>query len=71
MDFGSCPDPIALGPEIVLAFYYFMYVTAVVKILMLNSPHSWTRRFGLLTTTLLMPFVSVILLHLGTDFALT
>eukprot|EP00978_Attheya_sp_CCMP212_P013557 scaffold34019_cov60-Attheya_sp.AAC.3 len=62
-------DPVALGPGIVLTFYYCMYATAVVKILLLKKPHGWSR-FGLLTS-LLMRLVPTILLHFGMEFDLT
>jgi len=59
-------DPVALGSEAVMIFYYGMYAAAVVMTLSLNKPHGWSR-FGL-TTSLLMRFLPAIFLHFGLDF---
>jgi len=56
-------DPHALGTEAVMMGYYAMYVTAIVKTLMLRKPHGWTR-FGV-TICLFMRFIPAVLLHHG------
>uniref|UniRef100_A0A7S2R0F4 ethanolamine-phosphate cytidylyltransferase n=1 Tax=Eucampia antarctica TaxID=49252 RepID=A0A7S2R0F4_9STRA len=56
-------DPVALGSEAMMMLYYAMYVTAVVKTMLLKKPHGWSR-FGL-SASLLMRFLPAIFLHFG------
>lgn len=62
-------DPSAMGSEVVMCFYYAMYVLAVTKTLLLQSPHGWSR-FGL-STSLLMRIVPAVLIHFGVDSKIT
>lgn len=56
-------DSEAMGFEMLRLGYYCMFYTAVIKVLLLQKPHGWTR-FGL-STSLLMRFLPAIFLHLG------
>lgn len=56
-------DPAALGAELMMTIYYGMYITAVIKTLMLRKPHGWSR-FGL-SASLLMRFLPAIFLRLS------
>lgn len=56
-------DPVALGFEAMMVLYYAMYVTAVIKSLLLKKPHGWSR-FGL-SVSLLMRCLPAIFLHFG------
>ena len=56
-------DPVALGSEAVMMFYYTMYFIALVKTLLLQKPHGWSR-FGL-SASLLMRFLPALFLHMG------
>mmetsp|Transcript_52207 Transcript_52207/g.62862 ORF Transcript_52207/g.62862 Transcript_52207/m.62862 type:complete len:553 (+) Transcript_52207:200-1858(+) len=58
-------DPVALGSEAVMTFYYMMYITAIIKTLMLRHPHGWSR-FGL-STSLLMRFIPAIFIRFGSN----
>ena len=57
-------DPGDLACEAMMTFYYAMYITAVLKTLMLEKVHGWTR-FGL-AASLLMRFLPAIILRVGT-----
>lgn len=56
-------DPAAMGSELIMTVYYLMYVTAVLRTLMLRKPHGWSR-FGL-SASLLARFVPAVLLRLS------
>jgi len=58
-----------LGGEIIMTLYYMMYVTAVIKTLLLKKPHGWSR-FGILAS-LLMRFIPAAFMHIGISFDLT
>jgi len=65
-------DPNEMACEAMMAFYYGMYITAVLKTLMLEKVHGWTR-FGL-AASLLMRFLPAIILRVGStqsNFELT
>jgi hypothetical protein len=56
-------DPDKLGPEMIQMFYYSMYLTAIVKTLMLRKEHNW-RRFGIIFC-LTMRFIPAVFLRWG------
>jgi cytidyltransferase-like protein len=60
-------DPVELGAEAIKALYHLMYITAVVKALILPDPHGWSR-FGI-STSLLMRLSTPFLMHVGLDYA--
>ena len=62
-------DPEALAKELIVTVYYGMYATAVIKSLMLKSPHGWSR-FGL-SASLLMRFLPAIFLYVGAQTEIT
>mmetsp|Transcript_4231 Transcript_4231/g.8091 ORF Transcript_4231/g.8091 Transcript_4231/m.8091 type:complete len:545 (-) Transcript_4231:152-1786(-) len=57
-------DPNEIACEAMMTFYYGMYITAVIKTLMLGKTHGWTR-FGL-AASLLMRFLPALILAVGT-----
>lgn len=57
-------DPSELATEAMMTFYYAMYATAVLKTLMLEKVHGWTK-FGL-SACLLMRFLPAVILRVGT-----
>jgi hypothetical protein len=62
-------NPKQVASEIVKTVYYAMYMLAVIKTLLLKSPHGWSR-FGL-STSLLMRIVPAILIHFGLESEIT
>lgn len=57
-------EPHEMACEAMMTFYYGMYITAVLKTLMLEKVHGWTR-FGL-AASLLMRFLPAVILRMGT-----
>ena len=65
-------SPNEMASEAMMTCYYIMYITAVLKVLMLEKVHGWTR-FGL-AASLLMRFLPAVILRIGTtqnNFELT
>lgn len=62
-------DPVSLGAEAIMMIYYIMYVTALVKSLMLRKPHGWSR-FGL-SASLLMRFLPALFMRFGVNFSVS
>jgi cytidyltransferase-like protein len=56
-------DPDKLGPEMIQLFYAVMYVTALVKTLLLKKEHNWSR-FGIIFC-LTMRFIPAVFLRWG------
>eukprot|EP00956_Cyclotella_meneghiniana_P029552 scaffold71988_cov47-Cyclotella_meneghiniana.AAC.3 len=56
-------DPNKLGLEMIQTFYYSMYITALVKTLLLKKEHNWSR-FGIIFC-LTMRFIPAIFLRWG------
>jgi len=56
-------DPVELGAECIMMIYYAMYVTAVIKSLMLRQEHGWSR-FGV-SASLLMRCLPAVCFHFG------
>lgn len=56
-------DPNIVGSELVMVTYYTVYVLALVRILLLQRPHGWSR-FGL-SASLLMRVIPALLLQLS------
>ena len=67
--FTDYTDHELMGAELVRTAYYIMYVTSIVKCLLLHSEHWWSR-FGI-TTSLLMRLGPAVIIYLGIPYSQT
>jgi hypothetical protein len=56
-------NPDKMGPEMIQLFYYSMYITAFIKMLLLKKEHSWSR-FRIIFC-LMMRFIPAVFLRWG------